>query len=396
MKVFTALLIAAALIFTAASCGENPKSPYHNEEAVSDVKMSTQFSAYRSDFEKIQVTLENKSGDTLELGSDYSLEMLVGETWRTVPFKENAGFDALLRFIDDGGTYSFAVSKNMFDHEFSVGSYRVIKELDDGRFVSAEFEISEAGIGADAPYGYADIKSLPGDYGMEDAAADGCITVGNITDDAAARLDKFFTEVRSRVDSQIRIYRQTDEGTVIYDLLYEEVVGDRFCYTVDETRVGGELEVQYFGAMVSDGEELYLSNRIAYDPDDVFLTEFVSDVEWSGKSAAAKDFASISEWNRDYRHFVGVYWSADGTRMIDTVYGDPYEFGVTVLYEGGGNSGCMNSLPRDLGITAVHYVLWQDESNALFVCDTADPEIRLAVLYDTSGYSVVSITEVPA
>ena len=180
MKVFTALVTAAALILTAASCGENPKSPYLNKEEVSDVKMSTQFSSYRSDFEKIQVTLENQSGGELEFGSAYSLEMLDGEKWRTVPFKENAGFNSLLTFIGDGGTYSFTVSRNMFDHGFAEGRYRVIKELDDGRFVSAEFEISESGIGADAPYGYADIKSMPGDYGMEDAAADGCITVGNI------------------------------------------------------------------------------------------------------------------------------------------------------------------------------------------------------------------------
>ena len=71
MKRLIAILMAVVLL---TSCRVLERSEY-GEIAAGDVTMETQFAVYGRDTEVIQVILRNNSGEVLEFGSAWSMEV---------------------------------------------------------------------------------------------------------------------------------------------------------------------------------------------------------------------------------------------------------------------------------------------------------------------------------
>jgi len=390
MRKIISVITAAALMITAVSCGELSLSPYSDDASLQEITMKTQFDTYKSDFEKIQLVLHNSSGGSIEFGTDYSVEVMTDGKWRSLPLAENSGFNSLLVIIEEGGDYSFTVSRNMFDHKFQNGSYRVVKKIGDG-YASAEFKIADDGIGKDNPYGYYELSTLPEDYGADTAISDGCVNISNMTDADTARIESFLEGYLNGTSSQLRYFSVTESGLVIYDILYDRPAGARIRLTKDESRAGGEVWVKYYSSIVTDGERLYLSDSHIYDEGDAeaFMNGAVLKIDGELYEA----FSEKSDEMLLATAEKGSAWSPDGMRNVQYGFEAPLDFGITVLYADGGNSGSVNSLPGklesiDKNIVGIENAAWVDEITVVFTVMTEDGEYK-EVLYDTDYYRVI-------
>ena len=389
MKKIIAFTVAAAAAFTLVSCGEElQKSAFADKAEALNVVMSPQFSAYSPDFERVQFTLTNNTDGMIEFGAMYGLEVKSGDEWRSIPFAENTGFNALLYTLEAGGSHSFGVSSRMFDYDFKAGSYRVVKEIG-GEYVSAEFEIADGGMGKDNPYGYYDISTLPDNYSPEDALSDGCINADDVTSDGGVLINRFIKDYLNGMNTELRYFRVTDGGIVIYDVLFERPSLDRIKLTEDATRAGGAVSVSYYSGIVTDGERLFISNSCAYDEN--AAVSFMDGVVWEGIGDAVAELSKKNGAELEWMGSEVFVWSPDGMRNVQYGGEEKLDFGITVLYEDGGNSGCMNTLPAKLAdgtaLLGIESAEWKDVRTVAFCVET--PAGFAEVLYDTDSYKVI-------
>lgn len=359
------LALAACSVLTPSSFGEIPLS--------GTVRMDTQFPVYAKDIGTIQIALYNGTEETLEFGSRWQMEVYKNGTWMRIPFRENTAFHDLLYILSPGSTHVFTVHTGSLDYTLSKGTYRIVKQMegDFGAAYAAEFTVGESRVGGNSPYGYVPLESLPADY--DTAYEDGVIFVNSLGQKDSTVVDAFFSQYKMGMNTQLRLASYAGNGQLILeDILCEKKLGVwRIRYLRDETRCGGEITEAIYSYIVSDGEEIYLSNVPEYEKSSAVPVSLMQSYDWIGHDSVK---AWLLQQNKVQEEFDDplrpVYWSPDGRKMIRLAE-EPLVFGLSQLHENGGEEGHMTGISQLDGMKKITSVLWSpDSETAVLVCET--------------------------
>lgn len=363
-------------------CACSVPSPYSDlEKTTVSVVLETQYPVYAPDVEEIGVTIRNHSGEMIEYGADWSMEVKRGGGWMTLPFKDNVGWIALAYGLADGASSSFTVNTGILEKPLTAGDYRIVKEIG-GEAYAVEFAVGESPITAASPHGYAELAALPADYTAAQAEADGVLFT-----DGGAAIDRFFAHFGVGLDCQLRLGRD-DGGLVLTDILAEMVGGmRRIKYTVDATRAGGAITETYYSYLVTDGVQIALSNQLEWGEKQQLLplpTVTETAIDTVNRKREGALISSLTTAN---------YWSIDGMRAI-SLRQDSLEFGLSVWYPDGGSSGAMVTLDDRYAMTAIREVVWRpDHERVMFIGDTSMDELMAYVFYNTTSGEVEAYTQ---
>jgi len=390
MKKLFSLVIASILILLTGCTNLSPS--VHGELAGTDgIVMTTQFPVYDKSIQEIQVVIENSSASTAEFGSQWSLEVRQGDTWMEIPFIPDMSWTMPLYLLNPNGTWTFTVHTSALDYTLKDGEYRVVKKIGDTVY-AAPFKIGESMITAQSPYGYAPLDTLPKDYTWEAAAADGVIVYHlDGTVDNAKRVEIFFKEYQIGMDTQLRFASFTDEGHIVLTDLFAENIsgGYRIRWTQDSTRGlnydSSQTKETYYSRLVTDGKSFFLSNHTFYTDNALLLYEL------SAASLGNPQWTQKIEQSMAASHIRLAVWSPDGSRSLSVSAAYPLEF-YTNIYSDEGSSGYTSTLSVDGPITAIREIVWENNSKAMFVCDTAQDGVIYYAFYDTDAETVTSYT----
>ncbi len=96
--------------------------------------------------ERLDVTIENHTGSTLEFGSKLDLELLVNNTWYNIDNMINdnvaIGWNSILYRLENGQSSDDTYSLK-FHQPLPAGTYRLVKQVQTGNeehWVSGEFQ----------------------------------------------------------------------------------------------------------------------------------------------------------------------------------------------------------------------------------------------------------------
>ncbi len=396
-KRLSALALATALGLALLSCSgtltPSQVSPGSEDDGI---VLQTQFPVYAPDVPFIQFSITNNSGDTAEFGTEWTIERLEDDGWYTLPFKPDIGWTQPLFMLSDGGTSSDTAHLSILDHRFKDGTYRIVKAIND-TFYTAEFAIGDSPVGEDSPYGFEPLDALPDDYTAEMAAEDGVVSLDD--DDAVSR---FVHEMSIGMNTQLRYADMSTDGNIKpADLTVEHTLGGkRIAFSH-----GDGAEPQYFGHLITNGTQVALSAYPTWQEEDRDPTRLlIGGMRGSEPMIAA--LQSISETAAlpsPEQYLSAAFWSEDGTRLLtlfpdtsspvsSTVY-SPLQFGVSVLYEGGGSSGSMCEIDTP-GMKAIIGARWTDETAVMLICETDSDldDMTGYVYYDTEKYEVTGYT----
>jgi len=385
-------LLTAAVLLTA--CTALTPSLYGEMPSGGTVTMDTQFAVYARDTEIIQLALHNGSDTQLEFGSKWHMEVRRGGQWMTIPFRENTAFHDLLYMLVPGGTHVFTVHTNSLDYTLTDGTYRIVKEMA-GNFdtvYAAEFTVGESKVGADSPYGYLPLEKLPAEY--DDASEDGVIFVNSLGQSDSTVVDAFFSHYEIGMNAQLRLGIYDDNHKLILeDLILEKKAGARqIRFRRDETRAGGAITETIFSFLVTDGEEIYLSDTPHFDKDSAVLIPLLENFDWVGHRELKERLNAMNEGAAP------AFWSPDGMKLITLPHtDDPLEFAITELYENGGSAGALETISSVPGMKSLRSVVWTpDGKTAMFLCETVSVPGRADmtgyVFYDPAAHKVTSYT----
>ena len=399
IKIITAALALALTAAYITSCAESlAPSVFSDAEAQNGVTMHTQFEVYEEDIDKIQVILKNSTGSELTFGSSYALEVKQGGEWRTVPFVENTAWNDLAYILGADGTHNFTVHTSIFDHTFSDGEYRVVKDVG-GKVCFAEFEIGKSAVSLESPYGYLPLDKLPEGYTLADAVSDGSIDVSAVTEADEARIAAFFDSIESGVNTQLRLVREIKTksesgGLIITDITAEYLLGRwRIMLTVYSPKLGGKLIPEYFSNIVTDGVRFYLSNQNSFDEADTSLTPLLDGISWEGIAEHISMTAKRCETMKEHTVSRGGYWSPDGMACVSLTDSEPLSFGISRKFPDGGSVGSTVGIKEVPGMTEIIDVVWQDDSRIfMLVCETEAEDSTGYVFYSLDENKVISYT----
>lgn len=210
---------------------------------------------------------------------------------------------------------------------------------------------------------YADIRTLPEDYGSwdnrQEAIDDGVVVYSHQEVSNIEVLESFMENVSKGKSDSLRILYYTIEGSpIITDVSYErlQATGDRFAVTVDTTRDSfasfGKLETSYWAYLSQLGDAANLSSLLTYASD---------------KAQALYEGSSPSP---------ARYYSPDGCWMIEK--------------QGTGKlaATCTDGSKRQLELdSSCQDVTFEDRDS---VCITLDDDSRLYWALDTDTTNSVS------
>ena len=165
---------------------------FKTEHKVIDKKMET-----------ISYTIENLSGEELEYGEEYVLEVKSEDKWYQVPFPENYGWNAVAHVLSDEGISGDILNLAWMDFEYVDGEYRIVKKV--GNYlVRAEFSMGESDVTPDMPYGYANLEDLPLSYTLDEAIEDNVVVLGYQKSYNLDYLKNFVNNVRIGLPAMVR------------------------------------------------------------------------------------------------------------------------------------------------------------------------------------------------
>lgn len=249
---------------------------------------------------------------------------------------------------------------SMFDYDFSDGTYRIMKEVE-GKICTAEFRLkTDAAVSADTPYGFTPLEELPEIYGADMAAENDVVyTNGGVTNEDA--VETFLHKVSLGTPCQLRTVQDYGEGAVmVIDTIYES---DHFLWRMWN---GGDVVERRYSYLVTDGEDVYLSNGADWDSTQKYDSEKALLVP-SGDDRLLEE-AAVMTGDRLAGSTVRYrLWSADGQwdAMLTEV---PTEFGVS-----GPGWGTIYDLRDWDGLeTAVTALERQEDGGLRLACETID------------------------
>jgi hypothetical protein len=118
------------------------------EAALKKASLTGTVDSVASDCEKLELTITNQTGYTLEFGSKLTLEVRVGEVWYNIDNMFRGGADFAwtdeLCMLDSGKTYKDTYYNLNYYLPLPAGSYRLIKEVsvnDETGYLAYEFTI---------------------------------------------------------------------------------------------------------------------------------------------------------------------------------------------------------------------------------------------------------------
>jgi len=289
MKRIWICLICLALLL--AGCGkknaevEVPPAvmPVHQEtpevEVVSgSFLLSTQQAVYSTQTKQLYFYLENQSEKEIMTGRDHSLQVLEGEKWTDVPFREDYAWTAEGLLVPPGKTIALTCNLEMFDYDFSHGgSFRITKTVE-GVLCTAEFRISEE---AEEEIRIR-LEELPADYGAGSAEETAVVFTGDGVKNGKAVLD-FLDQYALGVPGSLRTVQDYGEGAVmVIDVTYEN---DHFLWRMWD---GGAVTEKRYSYLVTDGTDVYLSNGADWDSTRTYNSEKTRLIPLSDRTAAAQ------------------------------------------------------------------------------------------------------------
>ena len=347
-----------------------PESIYTGEDAgACDYTMTTEWEEYDPSVKTIWYFLENGSGQEIMTGREDHLERLGPDgTWQTLPMKENTGWTMEGLIVPAGETIALNCWLGMYDHDYSDGTYRIVKEVE-GQTCTAEFCLKAgAAISADAPYGFAPLEDLPETYGAAQASEDDVVYTNDGVKNGGA-VETFLDKVSLGVPSQLRTVQDYGENTpMLIDTIYEN---GHFLWRM---RQGDYVAEQRFSYIVTDGTDLYLSNGADWETAERYAGK---ELAWlvPMETAGAAEIEAVEKLTADrIEANVTRYrvWSADG--VWDAALTDvPTEFSVSWQKPGEGSGGRTYDLNHWDGLeTAIWGLEWQEDGKLLLVCETVD------------------------
>ena len=351
-----------------------------------NLTLTTEWPAYASLDSTVYVVLENNSDETVTSGSEFRLERDMGGgeefSWYQLELKENIGWTAIEYVIPPGGSMAFACNLSAYDTSlFTGGHFRIIKEMG-GKTCAAEFTVSEdAPISADAPYGFGPLEELPGDYGAAAVSENDVVYTGNGGENETS-IGTFLRKVGLGIPCQLRVVQDYGEGAaMVTDTIYEN---GHFLWRIWQS---GYITEHRYAYVVTDGEDLYLSNGADWENTERYHSEKTLLVPEGAAlpSAIAKvrelTAARLAGNGARYR-----IWSANGewdAMLTET----PTEFGVGWQKPGEGSSGQMYDLQDWDGLeTAITGLKWQEDGKLLLNCETVDGTTSRLTFYPETGY----------
>lgn len=399
-RIFT-MLTALSLLLSLSGCGGSGETPVKSsggpEDSLpltevrgvqmdEDLVLTTEWPAYASLDTTVYVVLENNSDETVTTGSEFRLERDMdsgGEfSWYQLELKENVGWTAIEYVIPTGESMAFACNLSAYDTSlFTGGHFRIIKEADE-KTCAAEFTVSaDAPISADTPYGFGPLEELPGGYGAAVASENDVVFTWSGGENEAA-IGTFLRKVGLNIPCQLRVVQDYGEGTpMVTDTIYEN---GHFLWRM---RQNGDITERRYAYVVTDGEDLHLSNGADWENTERYHSEKTLLVPEGAAlpSAIAKvrelTAARLAGNGARYR-----IWSTDGE--WDAILTEtPTEFGVGWQKPRKGSSGQMYDLQDWDGLeTAITDLQWQENGTLLLVCETVNGGISRLTFDPETGY----------
>ena len=259
---FAIFILSVLFLFTACQTIEG-QIPYDSAKLnpQDGIVMRTVYPIYDAECESLSVTIENNTDATIEFGSQWYLERLSGNRWKTVyPDCELVFTDILYILRPNAKRYDHCYI-SLYQSKLKEGRYRILKEIN-GDWYTAEFEIGDSPITNETPHGFLPLDQLPADYTPEQAAADGAVVLrqGEIIGDE--RMTAFFADWDCYgFSGQLRVMSETENGWLLTDLIRDGT--NRITCITRSLRADGAktISTRYFGYDHQNNGVLYLSNR---------------------------------------------------------------------------------------------------------------------------------------
>jgi len=229
----------------------------------------------------------------------------------------------------------------------------LVKEVD-GETLYAQFKLGESIYTAEKPYGFVPLEEL-------DRVLD---VQGPISPEGGpGDLAEFVQKTRLDVPCQLRLV-QGDGG--VTDVIYENR------HFLLRTLSEGQIAQTRFSYLVTDGQDLFLSNRAEWDEE--YKSVKVLPEVGTELVQMVQDIAAARLEGNGARFRI---WSEDG--VWDAMFTDvPTEFGVGWQKPGEGSWGQMFDLQYWDGMeTAILDLSWQEDNTLLLTCQTSNGAISL-------------------
>lgn len=245
------------------------------------VEFATEYDVIDKEMDRIFYMIRNHTGEALEFGEEYVLEVKQGEKWYRIPFPENAGFDAILYRVEDGNVFGDCILFDWMDYDFADGEYRIVKQIGE-HLLKAEFSMGESAITPRTPFGYKPLSELPKKYTLEAAIANRDVVMLHDKVYNAEQLQTFVEKTRLGFPAMVRILLYTVEGDpVIHDVIrnVSDLGNEWYEVIMDGSRdafAGPDVEGirrYLYSYAVTDGHNLYLSNYADYQDTEAFYEE---------------------------------------------------------------------------------------------------------------------------
>ena len=328
----------------------------------------------------------NHTDETVEFGEDYRIQRLADDgVWVDLTPRENWGFTRIGLILKPGGEMSGTCTLDRYEEMPEPGSYRLVKPLGD-REAEALFALGDSPYTVETPYGFGPLEDLPEDYR---AASADCVVFLKNGMKNPENLEAFLHKSRLGAPCQLRTVRYRGDGTpIITDVIYENG------HFLRRERRDGAIMEQRFSYLVTDGQDLYLSNGADWASGEKYRdsraplipveapAELINAVESATADRLEGNFTRCLVWSRD-----GA-WSAG---LTDT----PTEFSVSWQKPGEGNWGEVHDLRNWDGLeTAITGLSWREDGTLLLNCETAgggsgtlcfDPEAKRLTTVELCG-----------
>ena len=369
MKRWIPILLSLALL---AGCGaEQPESlPPEEEPPAAEVPaagltLEMEHSCYDPSVDSYTYFVRNDTEETVEFGSDYSLQRQTGGGWTDITLGVPDVFYAIGYELQPGGTMALTCSYTA--PAKSSGTYRLVKPVG-GQTLYAEFEIGDSAYTDDTPYGIPALEDLPENYDADTAAETDVVYTNSGVKNGGA-VAEFLEKSGLGAPCQLRTVQDYGENTpMLIDVIYENG------HYLWRMRQGGEVIQQRFSYIVTDGTDLYLSNGADWETAERYAGKELAWLVPMGTAGAA-EVETVERMTADRKEASVIryrVWSEDG--VWDAALTDiPTAFSVGWQKSGEGSWGKTYDLGDWDGLeTAIWGLEWQEDGKLLLVCETVD------------------------
>ncbi len=308
--------------------------------------------------------IRNETGETAEFGEDYQIRRLEGGMWTDLTPRENWGFNHIGYSLTHGGEMALTCTLDRYEEPPEPGRYQLVKPLGNTA-AYVEFQLGKSPYTAETPYGFEPLENLPENYRADTAPKD-CVVFANSGMRNPENVEAFLRKSALGVPFQLRAVEDRGDGDpVIQDVIYENG------HFLRRVRRSGKIEEQRFSYLVTDGQDLYLSNGTDWasgeqyhDSRALLIPEGTPEMIAAAEETTARrlegNAARYQIWSAD-----GV-WSAALTNV-------PTEFSVRWQKPGEGSWGGVYDLQNWDGLeTSVTGISWQKDGALLLTCGTSN------------------------